>query len=176
MVERRERPVLSGLLALVGVGLAVGLVLGLGALFVARTVGLDGGSSSAGSTSEESMYLPPPEKTTSSPGASSSAASPRPGPRTSSSPATQITLTTGQTAVGPMQRIDLSGSYPGGDGAILVVQRFQAGQWGDFPVTASVSGGSFSTYVQTGQSGVNRFRMKDSDSGATSNEIKVTVG
>jgi hypothetical protein len=30
--------------------------------------------------------------------------------------------------------------------------------------------------VQTSQSGVNRFRVTDTDSGLTSNEVKVTIG
>ena len=75
-----------------------------------------------------------------------------------------------------MQQIDLTGSYPGGDGAIVQVQRRQGGTWVDFPVTASVSGGTFATYVQTGQTGVNRFRVIDSDSREVSNEVTVRVG
>ena len=75
-----------------------------------------------------------------------------------------------------MEQIDLTGVYPGGEGAILQVQRFEGGSWQDFPVTVSVSDGTFSTYVQTGQGGVNRFRVVDTDSGKPSNEVKVTIG
>ena len=52
-----------------------------------------------------------------------------------------------------MEQIDLTGVYPGGEGAILQVQRFEGGKWEDFPVTASVSNETFSTYVQTSQTG-----------------------
>lgn len=178
MTERTERPVLSGLVALLGVAVSVGLVLGLGALVVVRVAGLDGGSDSAGATSEESMYLPEPERTGSprSGQPRGGGGEPREAETSSSAPATPITLSAAETAVGPMQQINLSGTFPGGDGAILQVQRFSAGGWIDFPVTASVSGGGFATYVQTGQTGVNRFRMIDSDSAAVSNEVKVTVG
>ena len=75
-----------------------------------------------------------------------------------------------------MQQIDLTGVYPGGEGAILQVQRFTNGAWTDFPVTASVSNQTFSTYVQTSQAGVNRFRVVDTDTKLESNEVKVTVG
>ena len=39
-----------------------------------------------------------------------------------------------------MEQIDLTGVYPGGEGAILQVQRFEDGSWDDFPVAVSVSG------------------------------------
>jgi len=56
------------------------------------------------------------------------------------------------------------------------VQQFENGAWSDFPVTASVSGGRFSTFIQTGMVGLNRFRMLDTDTGETSNEVKVQIG
>ncbi len=60
-----------------------------------------------------------------------------------------------------MEQIDLTGVYPGGEGAILQVQRFENGTWTDFPASpVSVSDQTFSTYVQTGQPGVQRFRMR----------------
>ena len=75
-----------------------------------------------------------------------------------------------------MEPIDLTGDYAAGEGAILRVQQFENGQWGDFPVTASVSGGRFSTFIQTGNTGLNRFRVIDTDTGEASNEIKVQIG
>ena len=76
-----------------------------------------------------------------------------------------------------MQQIDLTGVYPGGEGAILQVQRFENGGWTDFPASpVSVSDQTFSTYVQTGQPGIQRFRMLDTDTGEASNEVRVTVG
>ena len=58
----------------------------------------------------------------------------------------------------------------------LVVQRFENGAWSDFPVTMSVVGGTFGTYVQTSRVGPNKFRVVDTDSDVVSNEITVTVG
>ena len=88
----------------------------------------------------------------------------------------QITLSAGQTSVAPMEQIDLTGVYPGGEGAILQVQKFSGGAWQEFPVTAVVSNETFATFVQTSFQGVNRFRVVDNDTGVASNEVKGTVG
>ena len=41
------------------------------------------------------------------------------------------------------------------------MQRFEDGKWRDFGVSATVRVGTFETYVMTGQSGEQRFRMYD---------------
>ncbi|MGZ4447021.1 MAG: hypothetical protein ACXVEC_09980 [Nocardioides sp.] len=187
--DRADHPVVAGLLALVGVGLAVGLLLGLAALVATHVLGIDGGAASADASAGQSMYLPKPEKTqapsgpliTLDPGAtqapgSSVSSEPTDRPSRTKAPRKQISLSSGETAVAPMQQIDLTGIYPGGEGAILQVQRFTDGTWQDFPVTASVSNETFSTYVQTSQGGVNRFRVVDTDTQLKSNEVRVTVG
>ena len=74
-----------------------------------------------------------------------------------------------------MQRFDLTGVYPTGEGAILTVQRFENGGWQDFPATGSVSGRTFQIPVETSRSGPNRFRVVDSATGLKSGEVRVTV-
>lgn len=185
-----DRPILTGLVALVGVGIGVGLILGLVVLIGVRVTGI-GGDDVAASTSRDdaTMYLPRPERTTASDGPlitldadPSSSATPSASPTESESPTespspeTGINLSAGTTAVGPMEQIDLTGTYPDGEGAVLQVQRFQAGAWADFNVTVVVSNQTFATYVQTSVVGLNRFRMVDTDSGAVSNEVRVRVG
>jgi hypothetical protein len=184
--ERREHPVLTGLAALVGVGLAVGVILGLAVLAATQVLGLGDDSETATTSAEQSMYLPKPEKTqepsgplvTLAPGQppATGESSPTESPTQSESPSTEISLSASQPSVSPMQQIDLTGVYPGGEGAILQVQRFTGGSWTDFPVTASVSNETFTTYVQTSQAGVNRFRVVDTDTDLMSNEVRVTVG
>lgn len=182
MTPLKDRPVLAGLLALVGVGSVVGLLLGLGTLAGTQALGLGGASGDTTATDAQSMYLPKPKRTqaptgpliTLLPDGSTKKSEPRPSP-TQSSPQFEITLSAAQPTVSSMQQIDLSGSYPAGEGAVLQVQRFANGGWMDFPVTVSVSGGAFSTYVQTGQTGVNRFRVVDTNTGKASNEVKITV-
>lgn len=178
---RSERPVLWGIVALVGVGLVIGLMATLGATVVVRVLGLDGGDSAtaADSTAEASMYLPTPSPTKASASAGSSSNSPGTGQTSKENKPkaqTAISLSAGQSSVSSMQRIDLVGDYKGGEGAVLQVQRKENGSWSDFPVSVTVNDGDFSTYVQTGRTGKNVFRMADTDSKKVSNSVTVKVG
>lgn len=194
-----DRPVLNGLVALVAVGLGVGLVLALVALVGAKVLGFGGGDSSAGggSSAYDSMYLPSPVETAGSSGplitlhtedpetdlTETSGATEEP-EETASTEATEstspeageISLQAVDTTVSSGERIYFSGVYPGGEGAILWLQRFQDGAWADFPASVGVTNGTFSSYIFTGVSGLNRFRVIDRDDGTVSNEIRVTVG
>lgn len=168
---------MHGLAALIGVGVAIGLILGLAVLLVTKGLGLGETDPVARDTSDaqKSMFLPKPTETNLSTGPLITLGpGETPGASTSAAPQ-GIKLTAGAAAVAPMQQIDLTGSYPDGEGSVVQVQRFEGGNWQDFPVTASVTGGSFSTYIQTSQAGENRFRVSDTDSGATSNEVVVTI-
>ena len=184
------RPVLNGLLALAAVALAVGLILGGVVLVTTHALGLSGddGSSSDNSLAGESLYLPPFRHTTDGGPAITLAtqdssgpaggASGRPGkqPTGSKSPKDgKISLQTVETSVGNFEHIDLTGVYPGGEGAILQVQRFENGTWTDFEATIPVSNETFSTYIQTGVAGLNRFRVIDNATGVASNEVRVRV-
>ena len=186
--QRRENPVLTGLIALVAVAVAVGLVLGGVALVGSRMLGLTGDEAdSVGATERESAVIPRPQKT--------SATGPQVTLNTQSSdefvtddvetdetktkePEQEkaITLQAGQTSVGNFERIDLTGVYPGGEGAILQVQRMENGVWTEFDATIPVSGETFVTYVQSARSGVNKFRVVDNATGEVSNLVTVTVG
>jgi hypothetical protein len=187
-LENEGHPVLSGLLALVGVGLAVGLIAGAAALVGTRLLGIDGGTAAAESTGGQSMYLPKPQKTqpasgplvTLEPGETASSGKPEKDPSDTESTEKEekkISLSASQTEVAPMEQIDLTGVYPGGEGAILRVEYFTGGSWQHFAqITANVSDETFATYIQTGQVGLQRFRVVDTDTGEASNEVKVRVG
>lgn len=181
--ERKQHPVVAGLVALVGVGLAIGLLAGGGTLVATRVLGLGADATATDSSARQSMYLPKPEKTTPTESTSAaptlSAASEPTGPvLVTPSEDTGISLEAGAEQVGPMGRIDLTGTYATGEGAVLQVQRATGpgDSWVDFPVTATVSGGTFSTYVQTGRTGPNRFRVIDTDTDLASNEVTITIG
>ena len=190
---RPERPVLNGLVALAAVALGVGLVLALVAIVGAKVLGIGGSDhgSSGNATVGQSLYLPTPSETAEATGplitlhtqdtdAGGGSGTPTDTPTTettSESPkAGQISLQAVNTSVASGERIYISGIYPGGEGAILWVQRWQDGGWADFPASVGVTNGTFSTYIFTGVSGVNRFRVIDRDNGKTSNEIRVQVG
>lgn len=181
--ERRLLPVLWGLLSLVAVAAIVGGVLAVGATVATKATGLaSSGEATADTTQEETLFLPEPSETDQEPGSYitlSDVPEPKP-PRstfsnTPAAPEEKITLETGQTEVSPMQEIDLTGSYRGGDGAVLRVQQLQGGSWADFPVTVPVYGDTFSTFIQASAIGDNQFRVLDTDTGEASNPVTVTI-
>lgn len=184
-----RHPVVSGLLALLAVGLTVGLILGGAALAATKVLGVgDDDTADDDSSSGASLYLPRPEKTDGPEGPlitlapngqkteKTESGGPKSDPTESEKEKDAISLSAGQTAVGPMEPIDLTGVYPGGEGAILQVQQFTDGKWDDFPVTTPVSNETFTTYIQASAVGLNRFRVIDTNSGKTSNEVRVRIG
>ena len=185
-----RHPIVSGLFALLAVGLVVGLILGGAALAATQVIGVgEDDTATDDATGGASLYLPRPERTgrpdgpliTLAPPASDSTEESAPaGPETeeteTEAESSDISLSAGQTEVGPMEPIDLTGVYPGGEGAILQVQQFTAGKWTEFPVTTPVSDETFTTYIQTSQPGLNRFRMIDTKTGDASNEVRVRIG
>ena len=187
--DRPERPdeghpIAAGLIALVGVGVVVGLILGLVAFAGTKVVGLGGDDEAADGSGGYTLVVPRPERTTGpsgpqitlAPGDSeSSGKQHRRRPHKSASPDLEITLAASATTAGPMEPFNLSGVYPGGEGAILQVQRFEDGAWADFNATGSVSGEQFQIPIQTSQPGVNRFRVVDTDSDLESDEVRITI-
>lgn len=190
--NEEKHPVIAGLLALAGVAVVFGLAAGV--IAIAASFAFGGGgdkntSATPGNTGS-SLYLPSPKPTKTATGplitlapapSESAAASAKPTatptPTATKKPKEEaIALSTGQAQVSSMGRIDLLGVYPEGEGAVLQVQRKEAGKWVDFPVTVGVSGGQFSTYVETGRAGKQKWRVRDTESGKTSNAVAVTVG
>jgi hypothetical protein len=179
-----NRPVIAGLIALVGVAVAVGLIAAVAVVGGAHLLGFGGGHAAVvGGDAGATLDVPRPQKTHPAKGPSitlgTSSSSPGTGDSQSPTikkPKKQISLQAGETSVSPMGRIDLSGTYPGGEGAVLNVQKFSNGSWQDFySISATVTNGTFQTYIQTGTPGMNRFRMIDSDTQRPSNEVKVQI-
>jgi hypothetical protein len=176
------RQLAVGVGVLVAVALVIGGVMSVVALGAAKVTGLGGAHASA--TARPSLYFPSDDPTTTpetfpDPNGSDE---PSPSPSSSASPsakptrkARSITLQAFPQQVPPNERINLTGVYQGGEGARLQVQRFENG-WVDFPVSASVSGGAFATYIYTGRSGPNRFRVIDKEADKASNPVRVRVG
>ncbi|MFW6772890.1 hypothetical protein ACOACO_01300 [Nocardioides sp. CPCC 205120] len=188
--ENDDRPVLVGVIALVGVGLVVGLIVGLVALGGVRVLGLTGGGGGGGGEAAEPTLVLPEVSLTDSPtgplitltpeeGEPAAEDSEEPEPvetTTTTAAAPAITLQTSTTSAGVMDRIDISGVYTGGDGAILTIQRFTDGSWNDIAANTSVSGGLFSTYIALGRPGENRIRAIDDSTGLASNEVSIQIG
>ena len=173
------RQLLVGVGALVAVALVIGGVVSAFALGAAQVAGID--DSRSGTSAEPSLVTPDDSPgATGEPRAAESSASPS--PRATGSPTREpaeraaIRLRARPATVSPNERIDLTGAYPGGDGARLVVQRLDDGRWTDFPVTIGVDGRRFSSYIQTSRTGQLRFRVVDPAAGRVSNPVRVTVG
>jgi hypothetical protein len=123
-------------------------------LLTAAAVGFGGGAY-AGNAGDDAGNAP---ATTATPSGSPSA---------SATPTSTITLTAAQSAVAASERIDMTGRLqPPVAGVELMVERSLNGSdWDTFPdaddpVTVTTDdNGEFSTYVQTGRSGENQFRV-----------------
>jgi hypothetical protein len=146
-------------LALIVGGVMAGIAYG-----VAHVAGLTGGSDPVPAAG-------PVAPATSASASASPSASPSPGARRHDA----IALTAHPRRVAQMGRISLDGRYGGGAGQVLQVQRREAGRWSSFPVTITVRGGTFHSWVASGRSGVNRFRVVDIRAGKASNPVAVTV-
>jgi hypothetical protein len=194
------RQLLVALGALLAVALIVGGIASMVALGAAGVVGLGGGDD--GPRAQPSLYVPPlspvrgPGDLTSSGTTDKATADPdagaTEGPDSSGGEKSaqdkksghekhakkrgpRITLHASPTRVAPGERIDLTGRYRHGNGATLQVQRRQGGNWGEFPVTTTVSGGRFHTWVLTSQAGANHFRVLDQATGRHSAPVTVHI-
>ena len=171
--ENFNQAVRSGVLAVAAICLAVaigtfGLVKVLG-LDETTTDGKEAKAPAAPRTPLPSTALPVPgEKSDSaSPDASASPSE--------SAEAGDLQMSISPVMVRPMERINITGKYPKQDAIQLQVQREENGKWADFPTKATVRAGSFSTYVMTGRTGDNKFRVYDPKAKKASNVIVVTI-
>lgn len=198
MKQGGQHPIAAGVTALTAVAVGVGLVVGIAMFVGVNILGLGGGDGSSDQATDPdagaSLYAPSPKPTeaagapavtlraspTSAPEkkAGSASASPSPSKTVEEKPAKkEITLQAGTVEAKPMERIDLTGIYPGGEGAILRLERDEGQGWEEFGIPdVSVTGEQFSTAIQTGRTGKHRFRMKDVDAGTYSNAVSVTIG
>jgi hypothetical protein len=178
---------------LVAVALVIGAILSVIALGAAKVTGIDSAKSTA--SAKPSLYVPSgkptvglepgpepsgvPDPTSGSGGSGGSGGSDSDSSDSPDSSGPQkhgITLQLYPQQVSAGQRINISGVYSNGEGAQLQVQRFENGSWSDFPVTTSVSGGQFATYITTSHTGPQRFRVTDKAAGRMSNAVRVRVG
>ncbi len=171
-----RKQLLVGAAVLLVVGLLVGGIIALIALKAADVAGF--GKTPApesGVTIPTNNTTPPTsdssqtQPTTTGPSSTTTTKKPQQPRRTG------IKLTASPDQASTYQRVNLTGTYASGTGATLQVQRLEGGSWVDFPTSASVSGGTFSTYVETGRSGPNKFRVFDVGADKASNVVTVVI-
>lgn len=175
--DAQRRQVLTVLLKVVGIAVSVGLVISLGLVAIYRASGLNEVAEPTAGASATQSAQPLPTKAiepTPSPSASSSpsasaTASAKPKPKR------KLVLVATPNRVGPGQRINLTGTFPGRDGVVLAVERKEGGRWTSFAgLTTTVRGGAFATFILTSRVGPQKFRV--SGGGKSSNPVTVRVG
>jgi hypothetical protein len=76
----------------------------------------------------------------------------------------------------PFEAVRIQGTYRGGTGTFLRVQRWDGGKWLDFPLpTKTDQSGHFITQAEFGQPGRYQLRVLDPDSGVTSEPFVVVI-
>jgi hypothetical protein len=76
----------------------------------------------------------------------------------------------------PFQTVRIQGTYRGGAGTFLSVQRWEGGKWLAFPLpTKTDQSGRFTAYVELGQPGRYRLRVLDPESGVTSKPFVLAI-
>ena len=175
--ERSEQ-VRNALLKALGVVVVIAVVIALGTVLVVRALGLHEGDTTAPVGSGEVQPPKPlPTKALPVPGEKSATAEPtdKPTGPKGQRKSGRLQLDVSPVMARPMERVNLTGTYRGADNVGLEVQRWEAGSWQDFGVSATVRVGTFETYVMTGRSGENRFRMWDPGARRGSNVVMVTI-
>jgi hypothetical protein len=181
--DEQRREITTAVLKVVGVAVAVGLVIALGAFVMIKALGFSDSTPSAHSTTSADSSSPSalPTVALTSPGAGDATSAPAdstsPSPTAGPSRKKAIQMSATPASVRPMERINITGTWPGHDNIALQVQRKENGAWTDFAgVQAPVQVGTFSTYVLTSHTGDNQFRVRDPASGKVSNAVTITVG
>jgi hypothetical protein len=76
----------------------------------------------------------------------------------------------------PFQTVRIQGTYRGGAGTFLSVQRWEGDKWLAFPLpTKTDQSGRFTAYVELGQPGRYRLRVLDPESGVTSKPFVLAI-
>ena len=178
MDEERDDQVRSALVKGLVLVAGIAVVIALGTVLTVKALGLgqDAATTPVGPDATQppsqlpSSALPVPGESSSPTMTTSPSKSPKPGKG-------DIQLSITPVKAQPMQRVNLTGRYPGNDNVTLAVQRYEDGSWQSFGgVQATVRVGTFATYVQTGRTGENRFRVFDPSTGKGSNVVLVTIG
>jgi hypothetical protein len=79
-------------------------------------------------------------------------------------------------SAGPNEAVPIQGTYRGGAGSFVRVQRWEGGKWVPFPLPVKTDqSGQFITQAEFGQPGRYRLRVLDPDSGVTSKPFVVVI-
>jgi hypothetical protein len=172
--QDRSAQVRGALLKAFAVVVVIGVVIALGTTIVVRALGLNEGDSPGPvGAATPAPDKPLPTKAIPQPGEKTAKPDKKPAPQGGKSGRIQLAIS--PVLARPMERVNLTGTYKGADNVGLQVQRFEDGSWQDFGVDATVHVGTYETYIMTGHSGEQRFRMFDPERREGSNVVLVTI-
>ena len=180
-IGARNRAILFGLVTLVVLGIVIGLSVGILGSRAVDSTGIDdiqAPNNPAGPTDdpiEDFTAGPTPTEDTfepETPTEPSETTEPTPTEPSKTRDPREPTLVASPETASDMEQVTLSGRFPGmGAGVTLAVERKEGGTWASFGVpavtTTTDQGGTFSTWILTGQSGRNLFRLTTSDGEST---------
>jgi len=176
--EERSAQVRGVFAKALGVLVVIGVLIFLGTTIMVHALGLNEGSS-PGPVGAPPDKPSTPLPTTALPAPGDKETEPTDEPSASELPDKgkkgHIEMAISPVMARPMERVNITGSYRGADNQQLEVQRFEDGSWTNFGVQATVRVGTFETYIMTGRTGENRFRMFDPEAQEGSNVILVTI-
>jgi hypothetical protein len=178
-----QRQLLIGTVMLLVVGVLIGGIIAFAGIKVADLAGINNDSPSTGGSHQRlhvprNGYTPSTGTHSSSPPTSTAPGGGTPTTSTTAPPRKPhgaFTLTISPASASTYERIDLAGTYNAPDGTALQVQRKENGSWVDFNATTSLNNHQFHTYIETGHTGVNIFRVADIFRGKSSRTATVTV-
>jgi hypothetical protein len=180
-VGARNRAIVFGLVTLVVLGIVLGLSVGLLGSRAVDSTGIDdvqAPNNPAGPPDDpidDFTATPSPTEETEDtfePTEPTEPTEPSPTEPTETRDPREPTLNASPDTASDMEQVTLSGRFPGmGAGVTLAVERKEGGTWASFGVpavtTTTDQGGTFSTWILTGQSGRNLFRLTTSDGEST---------
>jgi hypothetical protein len=174
-----QRQVLIGLVVLVAVGTLIGGIVALLSIKAADLAGIDDAPSTGDPFAPDRTRDPETGAASDGPittGPTTGAETT--GPTTSApAPEQSIVLSASPESVAAYERVNLTGTATAPPGTMLQLERKEGGAWVAFPIDpVSISGGTFSTYIETGRAGMNIFRMRAVGRGQTSNDVRIQVG
>lgn len=178
MRDDQRRQLAEVFLKVVAIAVGVGVVIAIGVFIMVKALGFSDSTPAAHSSSQPDAPSTLPTRALTPSGSPSPSEEPS-ATKTSkpAKPKDKIKLSATPQQVGPGERINLTGSYPGADNVALQVQRKENDVWVPFAdVQAQVRVGTFETYVITSRTGGMKFRVFDPTSDAASNAVGVTVG
>ncbi len=182
MRDDQRRQLADAFLKVVAVAVGVGAVIAIGIFIMVKALGFSDSTPAAHSSAQADSpsTLPTRALTPSgspSPSEEPSATETSKPAKPKAKPKDKIKLSATPEQVGPGERINLTGSYPGADNVALQVQRKENDVWVPFAdVQAQVRVGTFETYVITSRTGGMKFRVFDPTTKAASNAVGVIVG